>query len=145
MRTHGYHAASITINIINFQIGMIWSLDDTQIYFSKRKLLLPTKLYIMLSLILIRSTQQCIRTMKSGYALCSAFVTGERHCIIGNKVRFTFWHYLHCFTRNQPLNKSKWTVLFLFKFDILLINQLVRSNLKEMCSVCVYECMWLCD
>ncbi|XP_072035883.1 WD repeat-containing protein 3-like [Amphiura filiformis] len=32
-----------------------------------------------------RSTLQCIRTMKSGYALCSAFVTGERHCIIGNK------------------------------------------------------------
>lgn len=32
-----------------------------------------------------RSTQHCIRTMKSGYALCSAFVTGERHCIVGTK------------------------------------------------------------
>ncbi|XP_033635246.1 WD repeat-containing protein 3-like [Asterias rubens] len=32
-----------------------------------------------------RATQQCIRSMKSGYALCSAFVTGERHCLIGTK------------------------------------------------------------
>ncbi|XP_078001566.1 WD repeat-containing protein 3-like [Glandiceps talaboti] len=32
-----------------------------------------------------RSTQQCIRTMKCGYALCSMFVPGDRHCVIGNK------------------------------------------------------------
>ncbi|XP_038059666.1 WD repeat-containing protein 3-like [Patiria miniata] len=32
-----------------------------------------------------RATQQCIRSMKSGYALCSAFVVSERHCVIGTK------------------------------------------------------------
>ncbi|XP_006813674.2 WD repeat-containing protein 3 [Saccoglossus kowalevskii] len=32
-----------------------------------------------------RSTQQCIRTMKSGYVLCSMFVPGDRHCIVGTK------------------------------------------------------------
>ncbi|XP_070568962.1 WD repeat-containing protein 3-like [Ptychodera flava] len=32
-----------------------------------------------------RSTQQCIRTMKCGYALCSMFVPGDRHCLIGTK------------------------------------------------------------
>ncbi|KAG9470052.1 WD repeat-containing protein 3 [Eleutherodactylus coqui] len=32
-----------------------------------------------------RSTLQCIRTMSCGYALCSLFVPGDRHVIIGTK------------------------------------------------------------
>lgn len=32
-----------------------------------------------------RSTQNCIRTIKSGYGLCSFFVPGDRHAIIGTK------------------------------------------------------------
>lgn len=32
-----------------------------------------------------RSTQQCIRTMECDYALCSLFLPGDRHCVIGTK------------------------------------------------------------
>lgn len=32
-----------------------------------------------------RATSQCIRTMQCDYALCSTFVPGDRHCIIGTK------------------------------------------------------------
>ena len=32
-----------------------------------------------------RSSQNCIRTIKSGYGLCSMFVPGDRHAIIGTK------------------------------------------------------------
>lgn len=32
-----------------------------------------------------RSSQSCIRTIKSGYALCSSFVPGDRHAIVGTK------------------------------------------------------------
>ncbi|XP_064484257.1 WD repeat-containing protein 3-like [Ornithodoros turicata] len=32
-----------------------------------------------------RSTQQCIRTIECDYALCSLFLPGDRHCIIGTK------------------------------------------------------------
>ncbi|XP_033112775.1 WD repeat-containing protein 3-like [Anneissia japonica] len=32
-----------------------------------------------------RDTLKCIRTMKCDYALCSMFVPGDRHCIVGTK------------------------------------------------------------
>ena len=41
-----------------------------------------------------RSTQQCIRTMPSGYALCSAFVPGDRHVLIGTKVCLQYSNYV---------------------------------------------------
>lgn len=32
-----------------------------------------------------RSSQQCIRNMECDYALCSTFLPGDRHCIVGTK------------------------------------------------------------
>lgn len=34
-----------------------------------------------------RASSQCIRTMTCDYALCSLFAPGDRHVIIGTKVR----------------------------------------------------------
>ena len=39
-----------------------------------------------MSLFLISSGLQCIATMGCGYALCSTFVPGDRHVLIGTKV-----------------------------------------------------------
>jgi len=40
------------------------------------------------------STLQCIRAMECEYALCSLFAPGDRHVIIGTKVRLTCTTYL---------------------------------------------------
>ena len=32
-----------------------------------------------------RATQKCVRTLKAGYGLCTAFVPGNRHAIIGTR------------------------------------------------------------
>ena len=47
----------------------------------------------LLSLFLFsyRNTQKCIRTMDSDYCLCSMFVPGERHVIVGTKVNL--WQF----------------------------------------------------
>jgi len=36
------------------------------------------------------ATMQCIRAMECEYALCSLFAPGDRHVIIGTKVRCCF-------------------------------------------------------
>ena len=38
---------------------------------------------------LTRSSQQCIHTMQSGYALSSSFAPGDRHLLVGTKVLHT--------------------------------------------------------
>ena len=41
-----------------------------------------------------RSTQQCVCTLTSRYALCSTFVPGDRYAIIGTKVLFFLHHFI---------------------------------------------------
>lgn len=56
-----------------------------------------------------RASSQCIRTMTCDYALCSLFAPGDRHVIIGTKVRncYSVWCY-----RLWMFLKVKFAVLF---------------------------------
>ena len=54
--------------------------------------------------LLTRSSQQCIHTMQSGYALSSVFVPGDRHLLVGTKVLSLFEFTMPSFisTHNFP-------------------------------------------
>lgn len=76
-----------------------------------------TKLNVFYLMPDYRASTQCIRTMTCDYALCSLFAPGDRHVIIGTKVRncCSVWCYsVRMLLKVSDANKLKKILQFFF-------------------------------